>query len=106
MGSNLLLGDSSQQKSILKRITHLPKPPSLSTHAYADKCGKVLTSAENRKKIQEKDLKIQKQKEKERKKEERIKKKAEKQRGKKSKIDSDSEDELLSLFDDPGVCRL
>ena len=50
--SNLLLGDGSHQSSVLKRITQLPKPLPLSTQSYSDKCGKVLTSSENRRIIE------------------------------------------------------
>ena len=73
--SNLLLGDRSHQTSVLKRITQLPKPPPLSTQSYSDKCGKVLTSSENRRIIEEKEkLKLQKLQEKEKRKEDRWRK--------------------------------
>ena len=77
--SNLLLGEGWNSRSILRAVTQLPEPPIVRSLSYEDKCGKVLTSVENRKIIEEKQRqKQQKQREKEERKEERLRKRAEK----------------------------
>ena len=81
--SNLLLADGSSRESVLKKITQLPKPPPIRSQKSEHKCGRVLTSVENRRAIEEKEkVKQQKLKEKERRNEERLRKRAEKEKKK------------------------
>ena len=95
--SNLLFGEGIPRVSTLKKILKPPQPEIAKPPNYPRNCGKVLTSAENLKIIQDKERlksemlaeKERKRQERERKKEERLeeakKKKEERERKKKEK---------------------
>ena len=74
---NLLVGEGN--KSVLQKITCLPEPPPSRNQSRGEKCGKVLTSVENRRMTDQKEkMKLQKQQENEGEKKKRQQKKEEK----------------------------
>jgi hypothetical protein len=76
--SNLLLGEGIPPVSVLKKILIPPQPQIAMAASYQKSCGKVLTSAEHQKILEEKErVKNEKLAEKERKRQERERKKEE-----------------------------
>ena len=78
--SNLLIGDIESQ-SIIKKFAQHPLPQLKKPELYDKTCGRILTSIENRKMLEEKErIKHEKQLQKVKRKEEREKRKTEKKK--------------------------